>query len=110
MWEGARADIDLLRGGPRRIEDVFAAAASGKPIGQPNLLDFDAGQEDMDERERAEIATAVDELEEKMERLESIRRERDEVLKDLKDKVSIGAFARQCIRYLTVGRAADPSR
>ncbi len=66
---------------------MYASAASGKPMSQPSLLDFDAGQEEMDERERAEISTAVDELEEKMERLTNIRRERDEVLKDLKDKV-----------------------
>jgi hypothetical protein len=87
MWQDARSDIELLRGGPSRVEALYAAAASGKPVGQQSLLDVDTAADELDERERADISTAIDELEDKMKRLTSIRQERDEVLKDLKEKV-----------------------
>ncbi len=94
LYNSTRQDIDLLRGGSSRVSAVMAAAASGKPAQQPNLLDLDTEQTDqLDGQEARQLDEAIGELEEKIQRLEAIRSERDEVLKDLKDKVNPEALA-----------------
>ncbi len=43
----------------------------------------------LDPQEKEELSKAISEAQEKLDRLSKIRRERDEVLKDLKEKVCI---------------------
>jgi tyrosine-protein phosphatase non-receptor type 23 len=62
---------------------MFAAVAAG---GQGNLLEVEPTA---DEDERAAITKVVDEIEERLGKLNKISHERGEVLKDLKEKVSI---------------------
>lgn len=60
---------------------MFAVAVGGS---QGNLLEIEPTT---DEDERGAIAKAVDEIEERLGKLNKITHERGEVLKDLKEKV-----------------------
>jgi len=60
---------------------MFAAAAGGS---QGNLLEVEPTA---DEDERTAITKVVDEIEERLGKLNKITHERGEVLKDLKEKV-----------------------
>lgn len=60
---------------------MFAVAVGGS---QGNLLEIEPTT---DEDERTTIAKAVDEIEERLGKLNKITHERGEVLKDLKEKV-----------------------
>lgn len=82
LWESVKDDIKVLLG--PEVEQLFIerAGSSGE-----HLLDLDVGNESDDARERAKIGGFVDEIEERLGRLNKIARERNEVLKDLKEKV-----------------------
>lgn len=64
-----------------RLEGMFAAVVAG---GQGNLLEVEPTADD---DERAAIAKVVDEIEERLGKLNKISHERGEVLRDLKEKV-----------------------
>lgn len=81
LWDSVKGDIGLLLS--HEIEEVFRA--SGESAGE-HLLDLDTGEAN-GSQERAKIGQYVDEIEERLGRLNKIGRERGEVLKDLKDKV-----------------------
>lgn len=83
LWEAVRNDILLLLS--PEVEDVFRASTEGS--GRENLLDLDIGSEGQDDDERAKIGQFVEEIDERLGRLNKISRERNEVLKDLKEKV-----------------------
>ncbi|KAF9011772.1 BRO1-like domain-containing protein [Cyathus striatus] len=76
IWEAVRGDIQLLLGAD--LEQLFRdrAGSSGG-----HLLDLDVSGED-DDRERSKIGAYVQEIEERLGRLNKIARERGEVLKD----------------------------
>lgn len=57
-----------------------------------SLLDLDVGSEMKDAEEKAKISRMVSEIEDRLSRLTKIGRERNEVLKDLKDKVSLDLY------------------
>ncbi|KAJ7713471.1 BRO1-domain-containing protein [Mycena maculata] len=82
LWEGVRPDVELLARG--RLDDVFASDA-----GRDNSSLLDLGEEaDRTEREEKEkISGLVSEIEERLATLKKIEKERNEVLKDLKEKV-----------------------
>lgn len=84
MWESVRADIQLLLS-----PDVEAVFKERGGTGANNLLDLDVSSEQEDTRERKKIRGFVDEIEERLTRLHKISKERNEVLKDLKDKVRL---------------------
>jgi hypothetical protein len=84
---------------------VAKEVAAGKQVkaasNGPSLLDL---QEDIstpsggvDPREKEELGRAISDASDRLDRLSKIRRERDEVLKDLKEKVS-------CMEYILVHR------
>lgn len=81
LWGSLKGDIELLLSG--RLEALFATVAAGS---QGNLLEVEPTT---DEDERAAIAKVVDEIEERLGKLNKISHERGEVLKDLKEKVII---------------------
>ncbi|KZP17376.1 BRO1-domain-containing protein [Athelia psychrophila] len=85
LWESCRGDIGLLLS--PQIEEVFRASTErgGRP--EESLLDLDVGSEADDAQERAKIGQLVNEIEERLGRLNKITHERNEVLKDLKDKI-----------------------
>ncbi|KII91636.1 hypothetical protein PLICRDRAFT_105619 [Plicaturopsis crispa FD-325 SS-3] len=84
LWDSVRGDIALLLS--PGLEQVFRASASTEAAGE-SLLDLDVGTEVNDQKERARIGQFVEEIEERIGRLEKIGRERQEVLKDLKEKI-----------------------
>ena len=86
MWDAAKGEVHLLLS--PEIEDVFRASTEKGGAGSENLLDLDIGSEAKDEEERVKIGQFVDEIEERMGRLNKIQHERQQVLKDLKDKVT----------------------
>lgn len=80
LWESIQGEISLLLS--PQLEEVFRAQSTSG-----SLLDLDGGLEDQDRAERVKIGQAVDDIEEKLSKLSKIGRERNEVLKDLKDKI-----------------------
>jgi len=86
LWDSVREDIKLLLS--HEVEAVFRASTErgGGSAGQ-SLLDLDVGGEGDDAEERKKIGHYVKEIEERLGRLNKIGRERNEVLKDLKEKV-----------------------
>ncbi|KAK0223719.1 BRO1-domain-containing protein [Armillaria fumosa] len=84
MWQSVKGDIGLLLS--PQLEDVFRASTETGGNGTENLLDLDLN-EGSDAQERKKISNFVTEIEERMGRLNKIARERNEVLKDLKEKV-----------------------
>lgn len=97
LWDSVKDDIKLLLS--HEVEEVFRASTErGGPAGD-NLLDLDVGSEVDDAQERAKIRHYVDEIEERLGRLNKIGRERKEVLKDLKDKVSLKSTIRYPPKY-----------
>lgn len=82
LWESVKGDITLLLS--PQLEETFKAQVAA---GGPSLLDVDTGVEEEDREERVKIGNMVNEIEERLGKLNKISRERKEVLKDLKEKV-----------------------
>lgn len=87
LWDSVKGEIALLLS--PEIEDIFRASTEKGGAGSENLLDLDIGSEARDEEERVKIRQFVDEIDERLGRLNKIQHERGQVLKDLKDKVRI---------------------
>ena len=85
LWASVKPEVQLLLS--PEIEDVFRASTENGGAGSENLLDLDIGSEAKDEEERVKIGQFVDEIDERLGRLNKIQHERGQVLKDLKDKV-----------------------
>lgn len=98
-WAKVRADAEILQqpspssysghGGP--LSKMYSDADAGRnhgPEAAVNLLDVDVSQDEVDDREKQELRGTVDELAERLERIHKVGQERDQVLKDLKEKVS----------------------
>ncbi|KAJ3552536.1 hypothetical protein NM688_g4103 [Phlebia brevispora] len=85
LWESVKGEIGLLLS--PEVEQVFRESTEKGSAGSENLLDLDVSSETKDEEERAKVTHLVDEIEERLGRLNKIARERNEVLKDLKEKV-----------------------
>lgn len=83
LWDNVKGDIALLLS--PQVEEVFRESADQGPGG--SLLDLDPNNESRDDEERAKITNYVDEIEDRLGRLNKIAAERKNVLKDLKDKV-----------------------
>ncbi|THG94683.1 hypothetical protein EW145_g8096, partial [Phellinidium pouzarii] len=83
LWEGVKNDIALVLS--EQVEGVFRESADQGPGG--SLLDLDPNNEDRDDEERAKITKFVDEIEQRLGRLNKIAIERKNVLKDLKEKI-----------------------
>ena len=102
LWDSVRADIGLLLS--PELEEVFRASTERGGAPGESLLDLDVGSEATDAQERAKIGQYVDEIEERIGRLNKISHERNEVLKDLKDKVGMFIF---CLRLCADRFGAD---
>ncbi|KAF9556817.1 BRO1-domain-containing protein [Agrocybe pediades] len=82
LWDSVRGDIQLLLS--PQLEQFFLDKGGYKP---DNLLELDVDNEADDARERAKIRGWVEEIEDRLKRLDMISKERGEVLKDLKEKI-----------------------
>ncbi|KIJ16426.1 hypothetical protein PAXINDRAFT_113542 [Paxillus involutus ATCC 200175] len=84
LWESVKGDILLLLS--PGVEELFRASAQrGAPT--ESLLDLDIGSEAHDEQERTRIGQYTSEIEECLGRIKKITYERNEVLRDLKEKI-----------------------
>ncbi|KZV96000.1 BRO1-domain-containing protein [Exidia glandulosa HHB12029] len=81
LWESVKGEIALLLS--PQLEEVFKSQLAA---GGPSLLDVDTGVEEQDREDRVKIGNLVNEIEERLGKLNKISRERKEVLKDLKEK------------------------
>jgi hypothetical protein len=86
LWNSVRDEIGLLLS--PEVETVFRASTEKGGAGSESLLDLDVGSETRDDEERVHVARLVHEIEDRLGRLNKISRERNEVLKDLKEKVN----------------------
>lgn len=88
LWDAVRPEIQLLLS--PGVEQLFSERGGSKP---DNLLELDMDNEGDDAQEKKKIRGFVEEIEERLKRVNLISKERAEVLKDLKDKV------RSCFLY-----------
>jgi hypothetical protein len=95
LWDSVKGDIQLLVS--PHVERVFHEREG---LNTGHLLDLDVGSESDDAKERQKMKGYVVDIEEGLGRLAMISRERNEVLKGLKDKVllfaSPSSFHRSC--------------
>ncbi|KAL1691231.1 BRO1-like domain-containing protein [Schizophyllum commune] len=83
IWRAVQNDIRLLMS--PQLEDVFRASTERE--GGDSLLDLDVSGDADEAQERNKIREMVAGIDERLGRLNKISRERNEVLKDLKEKV-----------------------
>ncbi|KAI0267491.1 BRO1-like domain-containing protein [Gloeopeniophorella convolvens] len=81
LWNTVQGDVKLLISDD--VERVFKDSARGHDR-RESLLDLDT---DKDDAEKAKIAGFVEDIDERLGRLNKIERERDQTLKDLKEKI-----------------------
>ncbi|KAM0751246.1 BRO1-domain-containing protein [Meredithblackwellia eburnea MCA 4105] len=93
LWDEVRRDVDVLREpSGRELERVFvevvgtvaAGGGGGAAGGAPSLLDVD---DSGDAREEEEIRLRVERISEALAKVNKIKKERLDVLKDLKERV-----------------------
>jgi len=101
LWNSVQVDIELLLSS--EVESVFRERGGSRV---DSLLDLDISSEQEDARERRKIKGLIDEVEEGITKLHKINKERDQVLKDLKEKVPFLPSQRS----LHLTRTKDPSR
>ena len=82
LWDSVQNDVRLLISDD--VENVFKDSARGHDR-RESLLDLDS---DKDDAEKAKVARLVEDIDERLGRLNKIERERDQTLKDLKEKVT----------------------
>ncbi|GAA5999279.1 Bro1p [Rhodotorula paludigena] len=81
LWDGVRTDVALLAD-PNRLEQAFVEAVGSAGATEASLLDSDLGDDD-----EAETKRRVEVVSDALSRLNKIKKERSEVLRDLKEKV-----------------------
>lgn len=95
LWGTVKPDIELLLS--PQVEQLFSESGGSKPA---NLLELDLNNEADDAGERAKIKGYVIEIEERLNRLHLISKERGEVLRDLKEKA--------CLLFLLIRNKIEP--
>ncbi|KAJ8075939.1 bck1-like resistance to osmotic shock [Marasmius tenuissimus] len=83
LWNSVKGDVQLLLSD--QVADVFRQSATQGNA--DHLLDLDVGNDVDESHERGKIGALVAEIDDRLGRLNKIGRERNEILKDLKEKV-----------------------
>ncbi|SPO20190.1 probable Vacuolar protein-sorting protein BRO1 [Ustilago trichophora] len=93
LWKSIREDVQLLVSGRDALEGAFAAALTGQTglygssTAQASLIDTTAEEEQASESEIAAVKAKVTQIDEALIKLNKIKKERSEVLADLKEKI-----------------------
>lgn len=88
LWQSVQSGLAVLLSGNDGLERFLASASSDAEAGQqPSLLDIVDDPAGGDATLQKEISRKVDDIEERIGRINKIKRERGQVLKDLKEKV-----------------------
>ena len=85
LWGAVNADIGLLLS--EELDVVFRESVERSSSQGESLLDLDVSSEMKDEEEKRRIEQLVNEIEDRLNGLHKINKERDQVLRDLKEKV-----------------------
>jgi len=88
LWGAVNSDIRLLLS--EELDVVFRESIDRSSNQGESLLDLDVSSEMKDEEEKGRIEQLVSEIEDRLNGLHKISKERDQVLKDLKEKVNPG--------------------
>jgi len=86
LWGAVNNDIRLLLA--EELDVVFRESVERSSGQGESLLDLDVGSEMKDEEEKRRIEQLVNEIEDRLSGLHKIGKEREQVLKDLKEKVN----------------------
>ena len=105
IWDTVKGDISLMLSSG--LEELFRASVQRG--GTESLLDLEISSETRDEQERARIEQYTDEIEERLGRIKKIAYERNEVLKDLKEKVLLPLRRSRLLLTLAQIQADDVS-
>ncbi|SOV08174.1 Vacuolar protein-sorting protein BRO1 [Ustilago sp. UG-2017a] len=93
LWRSIREDVQLLVSGREALEAAFAAALTGQTglyggsNNQTSLIDVSAEEEQASESEIASVKAKLTQIDEALLKLNKIKKERSEVLADLKEKI-----------------------
>ena len=95
LWKEIQPQLGVLMGGESALRQTAKQVASGNPVQTPNpgmsLLDLQdeetPAKSGLSDAEKDELRTMASQAKEKMDRLGKIRKERDDVLRDLKEKI-----------------------
>ncbi|KAG8950847.1 bck1-like resistance to osmotic shock [Tulasnella sp. 424] len=88
LWQSVQPGLAILLSGNDGLEGFLAPASSdAQAAEQPSLLDMAEGPAGGDAAMQKEISRKVDDIEERIGRINKIKRERGQVLKDLKEKI-----------------------
>ncbi|ETS63755.1 hypothetical protein PaG_02071 [Moesziomyces aphidis] len=93
LWRSIRSDIQLLVSGRDALEGAFAAALTGQTGlyggagAQTSLIDVSADEEQASEADVAAVKAKLSQIDEALTKLNKIKKERSEVLADLKEKI-----------------------
>ncbi|SNX81845.1 probable Vacuolar protein-sorting protein BRO1 [Melanopsichium pennsylvanicum] len=92
LWKSIREDVQLLVLGREALEAAFAAALTGQTglygnNNQASLIDTSAEEEQVSESEVAAAKAKLSQIDEALSKLNKIKKERSEVLADLKEKI-----------------------
>ena len=95
LWGAVNADIGLLLS--EELDVVFRESVERSSSQGESLLDLDVSSEMKDEEEKRRIEQLVNEIEDRLNGLHKISKERDQVLRDLKEKViPVSRFIYKC--------------
>ncbi|KAG9018027.1 bck1-like resistance to osmotic shock [Tulasnella sp. 427] len=86
LWQSVQSGVAILLSGNDGLER-FLASADTQGGQQPNLLDIADDSIGGDVAVQKDIMRKVDEIEERIGRINKIKRERSQVMKDLKEKI-----------------------
>lgn len=86
LWGAVGNDIKVLLS--EKLDVVFRESVERSSGPGESLLDLDVSSEMKDEEERKQIEQLVNEIEDRLNGLHKISKERDQVLKDLKERVN----------------------
>lgn len=89
LWEEIKPDVELLIGGRNRLERAFAEtlAEGGGSSNRESLLDLGEAEDVADEASAKEVEEKVDSIQAMLSKLNKIKKERGEILSDLKQKI-----------------------
>ncbi|GAA5902825.1 uncharacterized protein JCM6883_007255 [Sporobolomyces salmoneus] len=107
LWQGIRGDVTMMtEHSGNALEQAFMDAVSGRGGNEINLLDADFSKEEGEDEETRQKAEAVSEA---LVRLNKIKKERADVLKDLKEKVQTDDISHILILNRKGSSALEPS-
>ena len=98
LWGAVNGDIKLLLS--EELDVVFRESVERSSRPGESLLDLDVSSEMKDEEEKRQIERLVNEIEDRLNGLHKIGKERDQVLRDLKEKVNSNCSVAPAETYL----------